>query len=45
MLTAAYHMLKDATLYQELGADDFDKRAKIARTKRLVTRLENLGYT
>jgi transposase len=31
MLTAAYHMLKDGTLYQDLGADHFDRRAKGGR--------------
>jgi transposase len=44
MLTAIYHMLKDGTFYQDLGPDHFNKRAKPAQTKRLVTRLENLGY-
>ncbi len=44
MLTAAYHMLKDGTFYQDLGADHFDRRAKRAQTKRLVARLQNLGY-
>jgi transposase len=44
MLTAAYHMLKDGTLYDDLGADHFDRRAKTAQTKRLVTRLQSLGY-
>ena len=28
ILTAAYHMLKDGTFYQDLGADHFDRRAK-----------------
>lgn len=45
MLTAAYHMLKDGTLYEDLGADYFDRRAKLAQTKRLVGRLQSLGYT
>jgi transposase len=44
MLTAAYHMLKDGTLYQDLGADHFDLRAKGAATKRLIAKLESLGY-
>ena len=44
MLTAAYHMLKDGTLYQDLGADHFDRRAKGADTKRLIAKLESLGY-
>src|SRR5574337_83109 len=45
MLTAAYHMLKDGTLYQDLGADHFDNRATSRQTARLVTRLKNLGFT
>jgi transposase len=44
MLTAAYHMLKDGTLYQDLGADHFDRRAKGAATKQLIAKLESLGY-
>ena len=44
ILTAVYHMLKDGTFYNELGADFFDRRAKTSHTKRLVTRLQNLGY-
>jgi transposase len=44
MLTAAYHMLKNGTLYDDLGADHFDKRAKAAQTNRLVGRLKALGY-
>jgi transposase len=45
MLTAAYHMLRDGTEYQDLGADHFDKRAKTAQTNRLVSRLQNLGFS
>jgi transposase len=44
MLTAAYHMLKDGTLYQDLGADHFDTRAKGKHVLRLVNRLKNLGF-
>jgi transposase len=44
MLTAAYHMLKDGTLYQDLGADHFDNRAKGNHVLRLVNRLQNLGF-
>ena len=44
MLTAVYHMLKDGTLYQDLGADHFDRHAKGTATKRLTAKLENLGY-
>jgi transposase len=44
ILTAAYHMLKDGTLYHDLGPDHFDRRAKTVQTRRLLTRLEKLGY-
>jgi hypothetical protein len=37
-------MLKDGTFYQDLGPDHFTKRNKTAQTKRLVTRLQSLGY-
>src|ERR1700726_3288033 len=42
ILTAAYHMLADGTLYHDLGPDHFDRRAKASQTRRLVTRLHNL---
>ena len=32
------------TLYHDLGADHFDRRAKAAQTKRLVNRLQSLAY-
>jgi transposase len=44
ILTAAYHMLKTGTLYNDLGPDHFDKRAKTAQANRLVNRLKSLGY-
>jgi transposase len=44
ILTAAYHMLKNGTLYQDLGADHFDNRAKGKHIQRLVSRLQNLGF-
>jgi transposase len=44
ILTAAYHMLKDGTLYHDLGPDHFDRRAKTVQTRRLLTRLQRLGY-
>jgi hypothetical protein len=45
ILTAAYHMIKDGTLYHDLGPDHFDRRAKAIHIRRLITRLEKLGYT
>ena len=44
ILTAVFHMLKDGTLYQDLGADHFVRRSKTNHTQRLVKRLEHLGY-
>ena len=44
MLTAAYNMLKDGTLYQDLGPNHFDDRAKGKHILRLVNRLQNLGF-
>src|SRR4051812_10783340 len=35
ILTAAYHMLKDATVYRDLRPDHFDRRAKAVRARRL----------
>jgi hypothetical protein len=37
-------MLKDGTSYQDLGPKHFDRRAKAVETKRLVARLQNLGF-
>jgi hypothetical protein len=44
MLTAAYHMMRDETEYEDLGADFFNRfdRDKIAT--RLIRRLQQLGY-
>jgi transposase len=44
ILTAANHMLKDGTLYQEMGPNHFDNRAKAKNVLRLVNRLQNLGF-
>jgi len=44
MLTAAYHMLKDGTFYQDLGPNHFDDQAKGKHVLRLVNRLHNLGF-
>jgi hypothetical protein len=44
ILTAAYHMLKNGTIYQDLGANYFDNRAKGKQVLRLVNRLQNLGF-
>jgi hypothetical protein len=37
-------VLKDGTLYHDLGADHFQRRSKDQQKKRLVQRLVDLGY-
>lgn len=45
ILTAIYHILKDGTEFQDLGADYFDRRhSPDAQAKRLVARLTKLGF-
>ncbi len=44
MLTAIYHILKDGTEHQDLGADHFDRRSTEVKAKRLVEQLAKLGY-
>jgi len=44
ILTAAYHMLKNGTLYQDLGPDHFGKRAQAKQFHRLIDRLRNLVF-
>jgi len=44
ILTAIYHMLKNGTKYQDLGAHHFDRRSKEQQTHRLIERLGDLGY-
>jgi transposase len=44
ILTTAYHMLKNGTLYEDLGPDHFDKRNAAKQLTRLITRIQNLGF-
>jgi Transposase and inactivated derivatives len=44
ILTAIHHMLTDGTPYHDLGNDYFDRRAKDVQARRLVARLQHLGY-
>jgi transposase len=44
ILVIAYHMIKRHEQYCELGADYFDRRRPETTAKRLVYRLEHLGY-
>lgn len=44
MLTAIYHMLKDGTQHQDLGADHFDRRSNEAKARHHVAQLARLGF-
>ena len=44
ILIIAYHLIKDQKIYQDLGSNYFDRRNPEATEKRLVRRLEQLGY-
>jgi transposase len=44
MLTAVYHMLKDGTHHQDLGANHFDHRSAEIRAKRLAAQIARLGF-
>jgi hypothetical protein len=45
IFTAIYHMLKDGTMYQDLGRKRFDRRSNDQQKRSLVKRLADLGYT
>ena len=44
ILTAIYHMLKNATPHHDLGADYFDRHSPDAKARRLVAQLARLGF-
>jgi len=44
LLVIIYHVLAEQKDYQELGGNSFDERDRQAVQKRLVHRLEQLGY-
>jgi transposase len=44
MLTAAWHMLRDGTEWQELGAAHFDRADAAKTANRLIRRLQQIGY-
>ena len=44
ILTAIYHMLKDGTMYKDLGSNHFDRRSTDQQKHRLIKRLADLGY-
>ncbi|MBI4957853.1 MAG: hypothetical protein HY908_37960 [Myxococcales bacterium] len=44
ILTAAYFMLKDGTEYADLGADHFSRTDRGKTAKRLLRKLDELGF-
>jgi transposase len=44
MLTAVFHIIRDRVAYRDLGAQHFAKRNQAHVAKRLVKRLEDLGF-
>jgi len=44
ILTAAYHMLKTGTPYRDLGPRHFEPRQRHALARRLLNRLQGLGF-
>jgi transposase len=44
LLTAAYHMLKNGTFHQDLGADFVVKRDQARVATKLANRIKDLGY-
>ncbi len=44
ILIIAYRIIRDGGTYQDLGSNYFDERDRRATLRRLVQRLERLGY-
>lgn len=44
ILIIAYHLIKNNQTYQDLGSNYFDQRNSVVTAKRMVRRLEQLGY-
>ena len=44
ILTVIFHMLKDGTMYQDLGCDHFKRHSTDQQKKRLVKGLADLGF-
>jgi transposase len=45
ILTAAYHMLRDGTFYQDLGANHLNRASAQTQANRLVRQIARLGFT
>ena len=44
LLTTVYHMIREGTPYKDLGANHLDRHDRARAARRLVARLEQLGY-
>lgn len=44
ILTAVYYVIRNRTPYKDLGSDYFKQHDRVRTTRRLVTRLQELGY-
>jgi transposase len=44
MLTAIYHMVKNGTEHEDLGADHFDRRSTEIKARRLAAQIKKLGF-
>jgi len=44
ILTVVYHMIREGTPYRDLGVNYFDERNRAGAARRLVARLQTLGY-
>jgi transposase len=44
LLTIVFHLVRDGGVYQELGAAHYDRQNKPKVTRKLVERLQRLGY-
>jgi transposase len=44
MLTIIFHIVRDGSVYMELGGNYYDRRKKPKVTRKLVERLQRLGY-
>ncbi len=45
ILIIPYHILKHGTVYQDLGADYFDRRSREGTARHLTRRLQRLGFS
>jgi hypothetical protein len=45
ILTAAYYIIRDGTPYRDLGVRYFEQADRTRAARRLVARLQHLGYS